>query len=131
MVVDGSRGVTLRNRKLLKKNIPIARKNDLDPGPSQRTNETTPDPPLSVLPNTSVRSPNTSMYSNQLPNEDRAEHPNAGQTIAEQPITEYQQSMEQTQYPEEQCKAQPPPRRSGQVLRQNSLVPRCQERLHV
>ena len=55
------------------------------------------------------------MYSNQLPNEDRIEHSSTGQTIAEQPTTEYQQVIEQTPNPEEQCKAQPLPRRSVRV----------------
>ena len=81
MIVDGSRRVTLRNREFLKKIVTIARKNDLDPGPSQLTNETTPDLPIRLTPNTSDDSPDTSMYSNELPNENRVEHPNAGKIL--------------------------------------------------
>ena len=132
VIVDGSRRVTLRNRKFLRRIVPIARKNDLDPGPSQLTNETTPDPLLRVTPNTSVHSPDTSMYSNQLPNEDRIEHPNTGQTIAEQPTTKYQQVIEQTPNPEEQCKAQPLPRRSVRVRTETKFFsPKMSGKTHV
>ena len=64
------------------------------------------------------------MYSNPLPNEDKSEHPKTGHSIAEQPITEYQQGIEQN--PQHNFHLE----EVGECeVRKNSLVPSCQEKL--
>ena len=106
-IVDGSRRVTLRNRKFLKKITPIARRNDLDPG-LPVTIETT------TLPSTRAVS-DTSMPSLQITNEVNNSLPNTEATSEEIPIAECPQMFEESPI-------QPSPRRSGRIRTQTKFL---------
>ena len=95
-IVDGSRRVTLRNRKFLKKICPIARRNDLGPG-LPITSETT------MLPSTRAVS-DTSVPRLQITNEVNSLLPNTEATNEEIPIAECPQVLGQSSI-------QPSPRR--------------------
>ena len=107
VIVDGSRRVTLRNRKFLKKITPIARRNDLDPG-LPITSETT------TLPSTRAVS-DTSMPSLQITNEVNNSLPNTEATSEEIPIAECPQMFEESPI-------QPSPRRSGRIRTQTKFL---------
>ena len=65
VIMDGRMTLTLSRKIVL-----IVKKNDLDSGPSQLTYKNTSARPLRATPKTFMHRPDTSMYNNQLPNED-------------------------------------------------------------
>ena len=79
VVVDGSRRITLRNRKFLRKIEPIARKNNYDPGISQPQMEAS-------MPDALSKSTQEKAMPHSMPSDNCVEQPDVDQSHNDDPI---------------------------------------------
>ena len=135
VVVDGSRRITLRNRKFLRKITPIARRNDSDPGIPQPQKEVatslSKSIPSDVLPHEFSKSAPDNFINQDLTNHVRVEQPDVEQSSVKDQIVKTQQNIE-TSASQDRSDESSLPRRSTRIRTQTRFfTPRLSGKSHV